>query len=102
MDADSHRPRWQRARVIRAGETFRIGALLWVRVERPQVFDCPLRRLSDGATYYSADPRYRINVLPIRGGLGVCIRTDSLELLTEFADDVPMVTIEELQGESLG
>jgi hypothetical protein len=82
------KPKWQRARIIKSPMPELLGALVWLRNERP--FRTVAISIRDG-TLLKAELRCETNIVH---KAAVAISYVRLERIAEFADDVPRVSWE--------
>jgi hypothetical protein len=84
------KPKWQRARIIKSPMPELLGALVWLRNERP--FRTVAISIRDGKPL-KPELRCDTNILVAHRG-AVAISYVRLERIAEFADDVPRVSWE--------
>lgn len=79
------KPKWQRARITVANHKL-AGYFVWVEVGPPSLKaeNCTVEVPSDGI---------RTNIVGARGRIG--LPASHAELLAEFADDVPLITLDD-------
>ena len=83
--ASSSKVLWQKAKIIKAELPGWVGREIWTR-GRPELALVNLERI---------DRSIVVNLIPLLGFFDCGIQPDQIELLPEFAEDVPMFTIEE-------